>query len=160
MKVLLAGADVAMLASALLGHGPAHLRALEAALARWLEEREYESVEQLKGSVSQSALGRPRGLRARELPTDAPLLRELVPELTGGVRPGGPQGAGVYETSTPSPDAVEPTRKSWLPTAATPRHSMLASGTGSAASTTAASSIGTFSIRATSRRATAARAAA
>ena len=59
LKVLLAGADAAMLASALLAHGPAHLRALEAALGSWLVEREYESVEQLKGSVSQSASADP-----------------------------------------------------------------------------------------------------
>jgi dihydroorotate dehydrogenase (fumarate) len=53
LKVLLAGADAAMQASALLQRGPGLVVELEAALARWLEEREYESVEQLKGSVSQ-----------------------------------------------------------------------------------------------------------
>lgn len=59
LKVLLAGADAAMLASALLVHGPAHLGRLEAALGAWLAEREYASVEQLKGSVSQSASADP-----------------------------------------------------------------------------------------------------
>jgi dihydroorotate dehydrogenase (fumarate) len=59
VKALLAGADAAMLASALLQHGPGHLRTLEAALARWLEEREYESVEQMKGSLSQAAVPNP-----------------------------------------------------------------------------------------------------
>jgi len=55
LKLLLAGADATMLASALLEEGPALLPRLERGLARWLEEREYDSVEQLKGSVSQAA---------------------------------------------------------------------------------------------------------
>jgi dihydroorotate dehydrogenase (fumarate) len=55
LKVLLAGADAAMLASALLERGPAVLGSLEAGVTRWMEQREYESVEQLKGSLSQRA---------------------------------------------------------------------------------------------------------
>jgi dihydroorotate dehydrogenase (fumarate) len=59
LKVLLAGADAAMLASALLARGPGLLAELEAGLRRFLEEREYASVEQLKGSVSQRACADP-----------------------------------------------------------------------------------------------------
>jgi len=59
VKVLLAGADAVMLASALLEHGPEHLRALEQGIAEWMTEREYESVEQLKGSMSQGAVADP-----------------------------------------------------------------------------------------------------
>ena len=59
LKVLLAGADAAMLASTLLVHGPARLGELEHDLRRWLEEREYASVAQLKGSVSQRASSNP-----------------------------------------------------------------------------------------------------
>jgi dihydroorotate dehydrogenase (fumarate) len=59
LKVLLAGADVAMLASALLRAGPEHLQAVERGLAEWLEAREYASVEQLKGSLSQGAVPDP-----------------------------------------------------------------------------------------------------
>jgi dihydroorotate dehydrogenase (fumarate) len=59
LKVLLAGADVAMQASALLQRGPALVGPLEDALRRWLDEREYESIEQLKGSVSQRAAADP-----------------------------------------------------------------------------------------------------
>lgn len=55
LKVLLAGADVAMMASALLMYGPAHLTRVHDDLVRWLGEHEYESVEQLKGSLSQEA---------------------------------------------------------------------------------------------------------
>jgi dihydroorotate dehydrogenase (fumarate) len=53
LKALLVGADVAMLCSALLRHGPRHLAIVRADLVRWMEEREYASVEQLKGSMSQ-----------------------------------------------------------------------------------------------------------
>jgi dihydroorotate dehydrogenase (fumarate) len=52
LKLLLAGADVVMTTSALLRHGPDRLAHLLAGITAWMEEREYESVEQLKGSVS------------------------------------------------------------------------------------------------------------
>jgi dihydroorotate dehydrogenase (fumarate) len=53
VKLLLAGADVTMMASALFTHGPEHLATVLAGVQRWLDEREYASVEQMKGSVSQ-----------------------------------------------------------------------------------------------------------
>ena len=59
VKALLAGADVTMLASALLRHGPEHLRTLESDLGAWLATREYDSVEQLQGSLSQGAVPDP-----------------------------------------------------------------------------------------------------
>jgi dihydroorotate dehydrogenase (fumarate) len=59
MKALLTGADVAMMASALLTHGPGHVTRLERAVLGWLEEREYASVNQLKGSVSQKSYDDP-----------------------------------------------------------------------------------------------------
>ena len=60
VKLLLAGADAVMLASALLRDGPGLLRKLTDGLGSWLEEREYASVEQLKGSMSQETCGEPR----------------------------------------------------------------------------------------------------
>jgi dihydroorotate dehydrogenase (fumarate) len=53
LKSLLAGADITHLCSALLRHGPGHLAVILRTLEEWLEEREYESVQQLKGSISQ-----------------------------------------------------------------------------------------------------------
>jgi dihydroorotate dehydrogenase (fumarate) len=53
LKVLMAGADVAMLCSTLLRHGVKHIADVEKDLVAWLEEHEYESVTQLKGSLSQ-----------------------------------------------------------------------------------------------------------
>lgn len=53
LKMLIAGADVVHMASALLLRGPTALKEVLDGLRTWLEEREYESVEQLKGSMSQ-----------------------------------------------------------------------------------------------------------
>ena len=53
LKVLMAGADVAMLCSALIRHGPRQLGVVERDLLAWMEEHEYQSVAQLKGSLSQ-----------------------------------------------------------------------------------------------------------
>ena len=53
LKALLAGADVTHMCSALLREGPEYLATVLQELEHWLEEREYESVTQLKGSISQ-----------------------------------------------------------------------------------------------------------
>ena len=53
LKLLMAGADVTMLCSVLLRRGIAHLSVIEREMREWMEEHEYESVEQLKGSMSQ-----------------------------------------------------------------------------------------------------------
>jgi dihydroorotate dehydrogenase (fumarate) len=55
LKLLLAGADCVMLASSLLRKGPGHVAALVSSLEKWMSEREYVSVEQMKGSLSQQA---------------------------------------------------------------------------------------------------------
>ncbi len=52
LKMLMAGADVTMLCSVLLRHGIDRLRVIEEEMANWMSEHEYESVEQLKGSLS------------------------------------------------------------------------------------------------------------
>jgi dihydroorotate dehydrogenase (fumarate) len=53
VKLILAGADVTMLTSALLKHGIDHLRTVENELRDWMMEHEYESVKQMRGAVSQ-----------------------------------------------------------------------------------------------------------
>jgi dihydroorotate dehydrogenase (fumarate) len=55
LKLLLAGADCVMLASSLLRQGPAHVGTLVRGVEQWLNQREYASVEQMKGSLSQQA---------------------------------------------------------------------------------------------------------
>jgi dihydroorotate dehydrogenase (fumarate) len=52
VKMLLVGADVAMLASAVYRHGPEHFARLERELHDWLVEKDYTSVQQMKGSLS------------------------------------------------------------------------------------------------------------
>ena len=54
LKLLLAGADVVMTTSSLLLHGPEHLVELRREMVAWMEERDYDSVDQLRGSVSRS----------------------------------------------------------------------------------------------------------
>jgi len=53
LKMSMAGADVTMLCSILLRRGIAHISVLEREMREWMEEHEYESIEQLKGSMSQ-----------------------------------------------------------------------------------------------------------
>jgi dihydroorotate dehydrogenase (fumarate) len=53
LKMLMAGADVTMLCAVLLRRGIEHIRIIEREMLQWMEEHEYESVEQLKGSMSQ-----------------------------------------------------------------------------------------------------------
>ena len=60
-RCLLAGADVAMMTSALLVNGPGHVAAVERELVEWAAESGFESVEQLKGSVSQRNVADPSG---------------------------------------------------------------------------------------------------
>ncbi|MHB1093815.1 dihydroorotate dehydrogenase-like protein [Thiobacillus sp.] len=59
LKLLLAGADVVHMASCLLQYGPDKLTAILAAMQHWMEEREYASVSQMKGSMSQKNLPDP-----------------------------------------------------------------------------------------------------
>ena len=59
LKMLMAGADVTMLCSTLLRHGIPQIGMIERELVSWLEEREYESVSQLKGSLSQKKCPEP-----------------------------------------------------------------------------------------------------
>ena len=59
LKGLMVGADVVMMTSALLRHGPGHIATVEAELRRWMIDHEYESVEQLRGSASQATADNP-----------------------------------------------------------------------------------------------------
>ncbi len=53
IKLLMVGADVTMMCSALLLHGVSHLAQVEKGIRQWMEEHEYESVQQMQGSMSQ-----------------------------------------------------------------------------------------------------------
>ena len=53
LKMLMAGADVTMLCSVLLRRGIEHLKIIEQEMIDWMDAHEYDSVEQMKGSMSQ-----------------------------------------------------------------------------------------------------------
>ncbi len=53
IKLLMVGADVTMLCSALMRNGIEHLQHVEGGMREWMEKHEYESVQQMKGSMSQ-----------------------------------------------------------------------------------------------------------
>ncbi len=59
LKMLMAGADVTMMCSALLKHGAGRIGEVLTELTRWMEEHEYESVHQMKGSMSQKSVADP-----------------------------------------------------------------------------------------------------
>jgi dihydroorotate dehydrogenase (fumarate) len=59
IKMLMAGADVTMLCSALLKNGPGYISQVLADLDQWMLEHEYISVKQMKGSMSQKAVADP-----------------------------------------------------------------------------------------------------
>ncbi|MEY2459351.1 MAG: hypothetical protein QOG30_1181, partial [Acidimicrobiaceae bacterium] len=59
LKLLLVGADVAMTTSALLRHGPPHIATMLTWIREWMRTREYESIDQLKGSVSRRNISEP-----------------------------------------------------------------------------------------------------
>jgi dihydroorotate dehydrogenase (fumarate) len=59
IKVLLAGADVAMMTSALLRNGPDHLRPLQVEVRDWMDRHGFETLDQLRGRLSQRSVPDP-----------------------------------------------------------------------------------------------------
>ncbi|MBU0639737.1 MAG: dihydroorotate dehydrogenase-like protein [Planctomycetes bacterium] len=59
VKLVMAGVDVVQVCSSLLRNGPGHIGKMLTEMKTWLEENEYESVEQMKGSMSQKSCPNP-----------------------------------------------------------------------------------------------------
>ncbi len=59
VKSMMAGAKVAMMTSVLLEHGIDYLKTLHAELSDWLVNHEYDSIEQMQGSMSQKNVAHP-----------------------------------------------------------------------------------------------------
>jgi dihydroorotate dehydrogenase (fumarate) len=55
VKSVMAGADAIQMVSALLRHGPGYLRTIGDAFVAWLEEHEYSSLAEMKGSMSRAS---------------------------------------------------------------------------------------------------------
>ncbi|MDX1569800.1 MAG: dihydroorotate dehydrogenase-like protein [Xanthomonadales bacterium] len=58
-KYILAGADAVMTTSSLLRNGPDHLRVICEQLEQWMDRRDFESVRQIKGSMSRQRVADP-----------------------------------------------------------------------------------------------------
>jgi dihydroorotate dehydrogenase (fumarate) len=59
IKMLMVGADVTMLCSTLLKNGLGRIKQIEEELVEWMEDHEYTSVNQMKGSMSQKSCPHP-----------------------------------------------------------------------------------------------------
>jgi len=59
VKTVMAGANVATIASELLRSGPERAREILADVETWMEEMEYDSIEQMRGSMNQRAVAEP-----------------------------------------------------------------------------------------------------
>jgi dihydroorotate dehydrogenase (fumarate) len=59
LRMLMAGANITMMCSALLMNGSRHLSTVLTDLKNWMVENEYSSVAQMKGSMSQMAIADP-----------------------------------------------------------------------------------------------------
>jgi dihydroorotate dehydrogenase (fumarate) len=59
VKSIMAGARVACMTSALLRHGTAYIEKLEEDLLDWMEQHEYDSIRQMRGSMSAVAVAEP-----------------------------------------------------------------------------------------------------
>jgi dihydroorotate dehydrogenase (fumarate) len=55
LKMVMAGADATMLCSVLLKNGIAHAENILTDVKKWMQEHDYESIEQMKGSMSQKS---------------------------------------------------------------------------------------------------------
>lgn len=59
LKLTMAGADVAMTTASLLKNGPEYLESLNRDILAWMDENEYESLSQMKGSMSMENIPNP-----------------------------------------------------------------------------------------------------
>jgi dihydroorotate dehydrogenase (fumarate) len=62
IKAIMAGATAVQVVSAILRHGPERLREIRTGMERWMEEHEYESLEQMRGSMSLMKCADPQAL--------------------------------------------------------------------------------------------------
>jgi dihydroorotate dehydrogenase (fumarate) len=62
LKLIMAGADVTMLASVLLKEGPSAITKILSNIKEWMEKHEYVSIKQMKGSMSYQNVREPAAL--------------------------------------------------------------------------------------------------
>ncbi|HEY6951311.1 MAG TPA: dihydroorotate dehydrogenase-like protein [Bacteroidota bacterium] len=59
LRLIMAGADVTMMCSSLLMHGPKHITDVLRGIDQWMISHEYVSIAQMKGSMSQKSVADP-----------------------------------------------------------------------------------------------------
>jgi dihydroorotate dehydrogenase (fumarate) len=59
LKCMMTGANAAMMTSALLLNGIGHLKKVLTDLREWMDKHEYESIKQMRGSMSQKSVSQP-----------------------------------------------------------------------------------------------------
>jgi dihydroorotate dehydrogenase (fumarate) len=59
LKMIMAGADITQLCATLLQNGIGKITEIERGMAKWMEDHEYESVKQMKGSMSHKSVAEP-----------------------------------------------------------------------------------------------------
>lgn len=84
LKGIMAGASVTMMASALLKHGISHLAQVRADMIKWMAEHEYDSVTQMRGSLSQKSVPFPAAFERAQY---VRIIGTLEPSAWGGMPP-------------------------------------------------------------------------
>jgi dihydroorotate dehydrogenase (fumarate) len=79
IKLLMVGANVTMLCSALLRNGINHLRIVEQGILEWMEQHEYDSVEQMQGSMSQLRCPDPSAFERAQYMRAVKSLQHVLP---------------------------------------------------------------------------------
>jgi dihydroorotate dehydrogenase (fumarate) len=59
IKMIMAGADITCMCSELLANGIGRISEVLKEVEQWMTEKEYESIEQMKGSMSQKSVADP-----------------------------------------------------------------------------------------------------
>ena len=59
LKMIMAGADVTQLCATLLQNGVDRITSIQEGMVKWMEDHEYESVKQMKGSMSHKSVAEP-----------------------------------------------------------------------------------------------------
>jgi dihydroorotate dehydrogenase (fumarate) len=78
LKAMMAGAKVAMMASNLLQHGEQVVPSMLSELETWMKEREYVSIKQMQGSMSQKSVKEPAAFERANYMKVLNSYRELV----------------------------------------------------------------------------------
>jgi len=56
LKAIMAGAQITMMTSALLQHGPQHIAVVQSEILRWMDEHDYTAIVQMRGSLSRHSV--------------------------------------------------------------------------------------------------------